>query len=106
MTRLSFQNFLGLVSGWLVASRRTILGMLRAGEISRHPAAFHRVFASARGSIDRVGLAIFDLVRSTVFLAIDNTLIPRSGLKIFGTGMHRDPLLSSRGHVVTRWGPC
>lgn len=41
---------------------------------------------------------------STVVLAVDDTLIPRTGLKIFGTGMHRDPLLSSRGHVITRWG--
>src|SRR5690606_13374779 len=50
---------------------------------------------------------VFDLVTrslATVFLTVDDTLIPRTGLKIFGTGMHRDPLLSSRGHTVTRWG--
>jgi hypothetical protein len=33
-------------------------------------------------------------------------LLPRFGLKIFGTGMHRDPVLSSRSHGVTRWGHC
>src|SRR5690606_1245395 len=72
-------------------------------------AAFHRLFATATWSVDVVGLAVFDLVtamKSMVFLTIDDTLIPRTGLKIFGTGMHRDPMLSSRSHVVTRWGQC
>jgi hypothetical protein len=54
-------------------------------------------------------LAVFDLITKsmqTVFLTVDDTLLPRFGLKIFGTGMHRDPVLSSRGHTVTRWGHC
>lgn len=107
MARPVFQTFLTLVSGWLLAPRRTILGMLRASGTPRHHAAFHRLFASARWSIDAIGLAVFDLVTrslSTIFLTVDDTLLPRTGLKIFGTGMHRDPLLSSRGHAVTRWG--
>lgn len=109
MTQPTFRNLLILVSGWLVAPRRTIIGMVRASGTVRHHAAFHRLFASARWSVDAAGLAVFDLVTAAmpiVFLAIDDTLIPRTGLKIFGTGMHRDPLLSSRGHVVTRWGHC
>jgi hypothetical protein len=107
MTAPTFQTVLTLVAGWLLAPRRTILGMVRASGTPRHHAAFHRLFAAAAWSIDRVGLAVFDLVTggmTTVFLAVDDTLVPRHGLKIFGTGMHRDPLLSSRGHVVTRWG--
>jgi hypothetical protein len=109
MTRPTFQNLLILISGWLLAPRRTIIGMVRASGTDRHHAAFHRLFSAARWSVDAVGLAIFDLVTAAmpiVFLTIDDTLIPRTGLKIFGTGMHRDPLLSSRGHVVTRWGHC
>lgn len=107
MTAPTFQTFLTLVAGWLLAPRRTILGMVRASGTPRHHAAFHRLFAAARWSVDRVGLALFDLITrgmTTVFLTVDDTLLPRHGLKIFGTGMHRDPLLSSRGHVVTRWG--
>lgn len=107
MTRPTFQTFLILVSGWLAAPHRSILGIVRASGTQRHHSAFHRLFASARWSVDAVGLAVFDLVTTampTVFLAVDDTLIPRAGLKIFGTGMHRDPMLSSRGHVVTRWG--
>lgn len=109
MTAPTVRTFLTLVAGWLVAPRRTILGMVRASGTDRHHAAFHRLFAAARWSVDRVGLAVFDLVTggmTVVFLAVDDTLLPRRGLKIFGTGMHRDPLLSSRGHTVTRWGHC
>lgn len=92
MTQPTFQNLLILVYGWLLAPRRTIIGMVRGSGTDRHHAAFHRLFASARWSIDAVGLAVFDLITaamSTVFLVIDDTLIPRTGLKIFGTGMQR-----------------
>lgn len=109
MSRPAFQTFLTLVSGWLMAPRRTIIGMVRASGTDRHHAAFHRLFAEATWAVDGVGLTVFDLItamRSMVFLTIDDTLIPRTGLKIFGTGMHRDPMLSSRSHVVTRWGQC
>jgi len=79
MTQPTFQNLLILISGWLVAPRRTILGMVRASGTLRHHAAFHRLFASASWSVDAVGLAVFDLITatmSTIFLTIDDTLIP------------------------------
>lgn len=43
---------------------------------------------------------------ATVFVVGDDTLLARRGLKVFGTGMHRDPVLSSKSHVTTRWGQC
>lgn len=109
MTKPTFHTFQTLITGWIFAPRRTILGMVRASGENRHHAAFHRVFSAAGWSIDRVGLAVFDLITAnlhTVFLAGDDTLLPRTGLKVFGTGMHRDPVLSSRSHTVTRWGHC
>jgi hypothetical protein len=109
MTEPTAATFRQLVAGWLLAPRRTIVGMVRASGSERHHAAFHRVFAAARWSVDRAGLALLDLFTrgmTQVFLTVDDTLLPRFGLKIFGTGMHRDPVLSSRGHAVTRWGHC
>ena len=111
MTAPTYANFQELATGWVFAPRRTINGMLRAGGVERHHSAFHRLFASAKWSIDKVGLAVYDLIRTlipqaTVFLAGDDSLLSRRGLKIFGTGMHRDPLLSSRGFTVVRWGHC
>lgn len=41
MTRPTFQTFLILVSGWLAAPHRTILGIVRASGTQRHHAPFH-----------------------------------------------------------------
>ena len=111
MTPPAHENLRELVVGWVFAPRRTIMGMLRAGGVERHHSSFHRIFSDAKWSIDTVGLAVYDLIRKllpqgTVFLAGDDTLLNRRGLRMFGAGMHRDPLLSSRGFTVVRWGHC
>ncbi len=74
----------------------------------KHHSAFHRIFAAARWSLDAAGLAVFRLLEpwldeAMILLAIDDTLARKRGLKVFGVGMHHDPLLSSRGHKVTNW---
>ena len=89
MTAPTFANLQELVVGWIFAPRRTITGMLRAGGVERHHSAFHRLFATAQWSIDEVSLAVYDLIRrlipqATVFLAGDDSLLSRCGLKIFG----------------------
>ena len=111
MAPASQENLRELIAGWVFAPNRTITGMLRAAGTERHHAAFHRLFANAKWSVDRAGLAVYDLIRElipqdVVFLVGDDSLISRRGLKVFGTGMHRDPLLSSRSFTVTRWGHC
>ena len=109
MNQPTANTFCTLIRGWLLAPRRTIMGMVRASGTERHHAAFHRVFATAKWSIDQAGLKVFDLLttgKQTVFISADDTLLARRGLKVFGTGMHRDPVLSSRSHHVTRWGHC
>lgn len=110
MTMPTFQNFTLIVTGWVFAPRRTITGMIvAAGAVGRkHHSAFHRLFSAARWSPDRLGLAVFDLVApwlgETVFLAVDDTLARKRGLKTFGVGMHLDPLISSRGKKLVNWG--
>ena len=110
MTCPSFENFLVLVTGWIFASRRTVTRMIvAAGAVEqKHHSAYHRLFATARWSRDRLGLAVFDLLEpwlgEVVFLALDDTLARKRGLKMFGTGMHHDPLLSSRAKTITNWG--
>ncbi len=37
-------------------------------------------------------------------LGVDDTLARKRGPKIFGVGMHHDPLRSTRSRPVTRWG--
>jgi hypothetical protein len=69
---------------------------------------YHRVFSAARWSLDAVGLAVFQLIQpwlgEIVLLALDDTLARKRGLKMFGTGMHHDPLASSRSKAITSWG--
>jgi SRSO17 transposase len=111
MTVPSFQNFLIIVTGWVFARRRTVTGMLTAAGVAgkRHHAAFHRLFATARWSLDALGLSVFRLLepllgQDAIFLAVDDTLARKRGLKVFGVGMHHDPILSSRGMAITNWG--
>ena len=110
MNAKTLENFSTLASGWIFAHRHTITGMIVAASVAgvKHHSAFHRIFASASWSLDAAGLAVFRLLESfldeeTILLAIDDTLARKRGLKIFGVGMHHDPLLSSRGHKVTNW---
>lgn len=110
MTAPSFSSLTTVLTGWVLASRRTVTQMiLAAGETAeKHFSSYHRLFSAARWSLDALGLAVFDLIGpflgSVVMLGLDDTLCRKRGLKMFGTGMHHDPLLSSRGKVITNWG--
>lgn len=110
MTAPSFNTFLTLVTGWAFARRRTVTGMLLAADAvgTKHHSAFHRFFASAQWSLDELGLAVFGLMArwlgSVVMLAMDDTLARKRGLKVYGVGMHHDPLLSTRKVALTNWG--
>lgn len=110
MTAPSFASLTTVLTGWVFASRHTVTRMiLAAGDtVEKHFSSYHRLFSAARWSLDAVGLAVFDLIEpflgNVVLLALDDTLARKRGLKMFGTGMHHDPLLSSRGKAITNWG--
>ena len=110
MTRPTFESFTAIVTGWIFAPRRIITRMiLAAGDGgAKHYSSYHRVFSLARWSLDRVGLTVFDLIvpwiEEDVLLAVDDTLARKRGLKMFGCGMHHDPLLSTRSKAVMNWG--
>lgn len=110
MTTPSFTNFVTLLTGWVYARRRTVTGMIVAAAAIRakHHSAFHRLFARAAWSRDALGLAVFGLIApylgDVVLLGLDDTLARKRGLKVFGVGMHHDPLLSTRKTTITNWG--
>ena len=76
MTAPSFASFVTAVNGWIFAHRRTVTGIIVAADAvgTKHHSAYHRLFASARWSLDELGLAIFQmilpLVRGTILLAM------------------------------------
>ena len=110
MTAPTFHSLTTVLTGWVFARRHTITRMiLAAGDAAeKHFSSYHRLFSAARWSLDALGLAVLDLMQpflgSVVMLGLDDTLARKRGLKVFGTGMHHDPLLSSRSNVITNWG--
>ncbi len=119
MTQPTFDSFTTLLTGWVFAGRRTVTGMIvAAGAVKdeafcrgvKHHSAYHRVFAAARWSLDELGLALFEQLilpltgNAVIRLALDDTLARKRGLKIFGVGMHHDPLLSTRKTAIMNWG--
>jgi DDE superfamily endonuclease len=112
MTTPTFDSFVTVIGGWAFARRHTITGMiLAAGAVgTKHHSAYHRLFAAARWSLDELGLAVFalmvPLLDGLILLGIDDTLARKRGLKVFGVGMHHDPLLSTRKTAITNWGHC
>src|SRR6266542_412236 len=114
MTTPTFNSFMTVLSGWAFARRRTVTGMILAAEAvgTKHHSAYHRLFAAARWSLDELGLAVFGLLilpllaTGLILLGIDDTLARKRGLKVFGVGMHHDPLLSTRKTAITNWGHC
>ena len=110
-TAPTFSSFLTVLTGWVFARRRVVTRMIEAADAvgAKHHSAFHRVFSSARWSLDELGLAIFTLIEpwladDAVLLSLDDTLARKRGRKVFGVGMHHDPLLSSRKTAVMNWG--
>src|SRR5205814_4917204 len=114
MTVPTFDSLLTVLAGWVFARRRTVTGMILAAGAAvgaKHHSAYHRLFAAARWSLDELGLAVFGLVlpllgEGLILLGIDDTLARKRGLKVFGVGMHHDPLLSTRKTAITNWGHC
>jgi hypothetical protein len=114
MSAPSFNSFVTVLAGLVFARRRTVTGMiLAAGAVgTKHHSAYHRLFAAARWSLDELGLAVFGLLilpllsGGLVLLGVDDTLARKRGLKVFGVGMHHDPLLSTRRTSVKNWGHC
>jgi DDE superfamily endonuclease len=110
MTIPTFNSFVTVLAGWVFAGRRTVTRMILAAgpAADKHYSSYHRLFSAARWSLDAVGLALFDLIApflgEVVTLGVDDTLCRKRGLKMFGTGMHHDPLLSSRAKAITNWG--
>src|SRR3954471_11350723 len=67
MTAPTFASLVTVLTGWVLARRRTVTGALAcdlaAGlGVAKHHSAYHRLFAAARWSLDAVGLGVLGLV--------------------------------------------
>lgn len=110
LSRRSFGHFVTILTGWVLCGRRTITRMLIAAGVvgQKHHSIFHRFFAKANWSLDLMGLLLFRMLEPFLsdpcLLSLDDTLAHKRGRKMYGVGMHHDPLLSGQGKIVTAWG--
>jgi hypothetical protein len=112
-TAPTFATFLHIATGWCLSHRhRYVTEMIQsAGAVHRgHHSRYHRFFANAAWSIDDLYESLALEVVATfcaegiIELGVDDTLCRKRGLTSFGTGMHHDPLISSRKRVHVSWG--
>ncbi len=109
-TTPTFTTFIGLACGfWAQPGLHTVCGMLLGGHLEQawHHSRAHRFFSHARWSADQLGLVLLDLIVAVlvpadapVRLVCDDTLMRRSGRKVFGAAWHHDPLAPGRHRVA------
>jgi hypothetical protein len=112
-TAPTFSTFLFIATGWCLTHRhRYVTELIQASGATRrgHHSRYHRFFSNAAWSIDdlyealaRQAVATF-YPEGTIATGVDDTLCRKRGLAIFGTGMHHDPLISSRARPHVSWG--
>lgn len=101
-----------LVGALLAPGKRTVTAVLRVMGLSQEGQfqQYHRVLNRARWSSLAVARVLCSLVVDTfvpagpVILGIDDTLERRRGEKIKAKGIYRDPVRSSRTHMVKASG--
>ena len=105
MTTPTFDNLNVIASGWILSSsKRTVTGIIqRAGAVEKKDhSVFHRFFSRAQWSLDEVSRVVLGILlrfvpdSEVVYLAVDDTLCRKRCMRVFGTGMHHDPLIFCR----------
>ncbi len=109
----SYPIFLELMTGWVLSHRHRFITdlIVSSGSVGkRHFSNYHRFFSQYAWSLDLLSrYLLLLLVRvfapaGGIELAIDDTLARKRGLTVYGTGMHHDPLMSSKAKTITSWG--
>jgi SRSO17 transposase len=112
-TAPTFQTFVEVLSGWVLSPRHRYVTdiIFSGGNLDKgHWCRFHRFFSHAAWDLDVLSLHLAKLVvrvlapGAALSWAVDDTLCRKRGLKVYGTGMHYDPLISSRAKALVSWG--
>lgn len=112
-TQPSFLLFVDLMTGWVLSHRHRYVTdlILTSGSTAKcHFSNYHRFFSQYVWESDELSWVLAKLLvamfarTGTIYLAVDDTLCRKRGLTVYGTGMHHDPLISSRSKKLTSWG--
>jgi hypothetical protein len=115
-TAPSFRMFCALAGG-LVArpARRTVCGMLTGAGLATvwHHSRAHWFLGHARWSVEQVGLVLLRLIVSgllpagaDVLVAVDDTLLRRSGRKVYAAAWQHDGAAKGPRKNKVSWGNC
>ncbi len=107
-------SFMVLTLGWIVChGRRTLSAVIRAAGpfANKSHDAYQNFFSKAKWDMDSLWKALFLLIVATfvkknavIWIAGDDTLAKHRGPKIWGAGLYRDAVRSSRQHIAYAWG--
>jgi hypothetical protein len=106
-------TFVAVMTGWCLSFRhRYVTELIQSSGSTHHGhhSRYHRFFSHAAWEPDCLyqilaRLLVAAFARTGVIeLAVDDTLCRKRGLTIYGTGMHHDPLISSRAMKLVSWG--
>ncbi len=112
-TKPSYVTFVALLTGWVLSHRRRfVTELIQSSDCTRkgHHSRYHRFFSAAAWCLDTLSWVLMHLLVKTfaptglIELAVDDTLCRKRGLTVYGTGMHHDPLISSRAMKLVSWG--
>lgn len=112
-TAPSFLVFVDLMTGWVLSHRhRYITDLIWSSGCTRkgHHSRYHRFFSKSVWELDTLSWILAKLLVGIfaqigiIELAVDDTLCRKRGLTVYGTGMHHDPLISSRAKPLVSWG--
>jgi len=113
------ESFIVLVLGWILChGRRTLSGVIRAvgPQASKSHDAYQNFFSKSKWSMDPLWKMRFLLLLKVLvgerdecgspilYLAGDDTLSKHFGRKIWGAGLYRDAVRSSKKHTAYAWG--
>lgn len=114
-TAPTFDTFCSLVYGFIArVGEHTVTGMWQAARLAGrlHHSRGHDFFARSRWSADELGLLVLDLLlarfveaEAPIRLAVDGTVFPRAGRKVFAAVWHHDPGAAPHGRGFKR-GNC
>jgi len=121
-TAPSTASFMTVVVGWLLCNgRRTLSGIVRAAgpAATKSHDAYQNFFSKSEWSMDALWKLLFlSLVKvfpdgrhqphayseKTIWIAGDDTLSKHYGRRIWGAGVYRDAVRSTKRHVAYAWG--
>jgi len=107
-SKRSLPYFLAVTLPWIVyQGQRTVRSLLRGASLRRHEASLYRFFSHFKFRVSVFRRLVFDLIVNRfalreILIVVDDTLCPKWGRMIFGTGRFFDHVARPRPGFI--WG--